>query len=235
MAEVIIALDLPADDARRLLDRIPEARWVKVGSVLFTREGPGLVRELAARGLSVFLDLKWHDIPNTVAASVEAATGLGVAMATVHTLGGGEMLRAAVAAAGTGLGLVGVTVLTSHSMESYGAALGRQELVLLDEVGRLADSARAAGLRGVVCSPLEVGAVRERLPRDAWVVVPGIRRSADPAGDQVRTSSPAEAARAGATHLVVGRPILAATDPRAAYLEMADDAGPGVGRGAQGT
>lgn len=229
MAEVIIALDLPGGDARRLLDRVPEARWVKVGSVLFTREGPGLARDLVSRGLSVFLDLKWHDIPNTVAGSVEAALGLGVAMATVHTLGGSDMLKAAAAAAGPRLALVGVTVLTSHSREGYGAAVGREPLVVLDEVERLTDSARAAGLRGVVCSPLEVETVRARLPREAWVVVPGIRRSGDPAGDQVRTASPAEAAAAGATHLVVGRPILAASDPRAVYLEMAAAARQGAG------
>jgi orotidine-5'-phosphate decarboxylase len=225
MAEIIIALDLPGDEARRLLDRVPEARWVKVGSVLFTREGPGLARDLVARGLSVFLDLKWHDIPNTVAGSVEAASGLGAAMATVHTLGGVEMLKAAAAAAGPRLGLVGVTVLTSHSRESFATAVGRQDVVLLDEVARLAESACSAGLRGVVCSPLEVRTVRPRLPREGWVVVPGIRRTGDPAGDQVRTASPGEAAKSGATHLVVGRPILAATDPRAVYLEMAAQAG----------
>jgi orotidine-5'-phosphate decarboxylase len=227
MAEVIVALDLPGGDARRLLDRIPEARWVKVGSVLYTREGPGLARDLVARGLSVFLDLKWHDIPNTVAGAVEAASELGVAMATVHTLGGAEMLKAAVQAAGGRLGLVGVTVLTSHSPPSFSAAVGRPEVVLLDEVSRLAEMARLAGLRGVVCSPLEVETVRTRLPREGWVVVPGIRRSGDPAGDQVRTASPGSAAKAGATHLVVGRPILAAADPRAVYLEMAAEAGEG--------
>lgn len=225
MAEVVIALDLPAADARRLLDRVPEVRWVKVGSVLFTREGPPLVRELVGRGISVFLDLKWHDIPNTVAGAVESARELGAAMATVHTLGGEEMLRAAAAAAGPGLGLVGVTVLTSHSRESFGAAVGRDGVELLTEVGRLARTARAAGLRGVVCSPLEVETVRGHLGPDAWIVVPGIRRSSDPAGDQVRTAAPGAAARSGATHLVVGRPILAAPDPRRAYLEMAAEAG----------
>jgi orotidine-5'-phosphate decarboxylase len=225
MAEIIIALDLPGGEARRLLDRIPEARWVKVGSVLFTREGPGLTRDLAARGLSVFLDLKWHDIPNTVAGAVEAASELGVALATVHTLGGGDMLKAAVRAAGGRMGLVGVTVLTSHSPAGFGAAVGRPDVILLDEVARLADVARLAGLQGVVCSPLEVETVRGRLPAGGWVVVPGIRRSGDPAGDQVRTASPGSAAQAGATHLVVGRPILSAGDPRAVFLEMATEAG----------
>jgi len=229
MAEIIIALDLPGLEARRLLDRIPEARWVKVGSVLFTREGPGLTRDLAARGLSVFLDLKWHDIPNTVAGAVEAAADLGVAMATVHTLGGSEMLRAAAHAAGGRVRLVGVTVLTSHSPPGFGAAVGRPEVVLLDEVARLTDAARLAGLQGVVCSPLEVETVRRRLPASGWVVVPGIRRSGDPVGDQVRTASPGIAAQAGATHLVIGRPICSAGDPRAVYLEMAAEAGEGSG------
>lgn len=225
MAELIVALDLPGDAARRLLDRIPEARWVKVGSILFTREGPGLIRELAERGLQVFLDLKWHDIPHTVAGAVESAAGLGVTMATVHTLGGAEMMAEAARASGGRLGVVGVTVLTSHSPAGYGQATGRgPEVVLLEEVGRLADAARQAGLRGVVCSPLEVGLVRSRLGAEAWVVVPGIRRAADAAGDQVRTATPDAAARAGATHLVVGRPILQAPDPRAVFVEMAEAA-----------
>ncbi len=126
VAEVIVALDLPtARDALRLLDRIPGARWVKVGSVLMTREGPALLRDLADRGLKVFLDLKWHDIPNTVVGAVEAARSQGVVMATVHTLGGEAMMRAAGEAAGRDLGLVGVTVLTSHSPEEYATAVGR--------------------------------------------------------------------------------------------------------------
>ncbi len=222
MAELILALDLPADDARRLLDRIPEVRWVKVGSILFTREGPSLVRELRARALEVFLDLKWHDIPHTVAGAVTSALDLGVAMTTVHTLGGSEMMREAVRASGGRVGVVGVTVLTSHGPADYAATLGRgREVALLDEVARLAGAAREAGLRGVVCSPLEVATVRSQLGGNAWVVVPGIRRSEDPAGDQARTATPETAARAGASHLVVGRPILQAGDPRAVYQEMA--------------
>ncbi len=226
MAELIIALDLAADDARRLLDRIPEARWVKVGSILFTREGPPLVRELAARGLQVFLDLKWHDIPHTVAGAVESAADLGVAMATVHTLGGSAMMREAARASAGRVGVVGVTVLTSHASTDYTTTLGRGgEVVLLDEVARLAGAARAAGLRGIVCSPLEVATVRATLGPEAWVVVPGIRRSGDPAGDQVRTATPEAAAQAGASHLVVGRPILQAGNPQSVFREMAAAAG----------
>ncbi len=220
MAEIIIALDLSADEARRLLDRIPEARWVKVGSILFTHEGPALLQELQARGLQVFLDLKWHDIPHTVSEAVAAARELGVAMATVHTLGGTVMMAEAAAAAGDTLGIVGVTVLTSHSPESFGEATGRAVPVLLPEVERLARLARTARLRGVVCSPLEVARVREAWGTGGWIVVPGIRRPGDAAGDQVRTAGPGEAVAAGATHLVVGRPIIQAPDPAAAFRDM---------------
>jgi len=220
VAEVILALDLPGDAARRLLDRIPELRWVKVGPILFTREGPGLVRELRSRGLEVFLDLKWHDIPNTVAGAVEAARDLGVAMASVHTLGGREMLDAAVETGGAAIGLVGVTVLTSHSSESFALATGRAEVIVEAEVKRLTTLARDAALRGVVCSPHEATVVRDLLPSSAWIVVPGIRRASDVRGDQVRTASPRQAVMSGATHLVVGRPILEAADPGAAFKEM---------------
>jgi orotidine-5'-phosphate decarboxylase len=224
MAEIILALDLPADDARRLLDRVPEARWVKVGSILFTREGPALVEELRLRGLQVFLDLKWHDIPHTVSEAVSAARDLGVAMATVHTLGGSAMMAAAANAAGEGLGIVGVTVLTSHSPASLGEVVGRQDPEPLAEVERLAGLARTAGLRGVVCSPLEIARVRQLWGGAGWIVVPGIRRPGDAVGDQVRTAGPADAVRAGATHLVVGRPILQAPDPSVAFAEMQEAA-----------
>jgi orotidine-5'-phosphate decarboxylase len=225
VAEIVLALDLPGDAARRLLDRIPELRWVKVGSVLFGREGPPLVRELCARRLRVFLDLKWHDIPNTVAGAVEAAADLGVAMATVHTLGGTAMMEAAARSAAGRVGLVGVTVLTSHSPESYGAAVGRTAVVMQAEVARLARTALGAGLAGIVCSPLEVAATRAAVGPAAWIVVPGIRRSGEASGDQVRTAAPAEAVQAGATHLVVGRPVLQAADPRGAFLELQSAAG----------
>lgn len=224
MSEVIIALDLPGDDARRLLDRIPEARWVKIGSILFASEGPPLVRELVKRGLKVFLDLKWHDIPNTVAGAVESAKELGIAMATVHTLGGRAMMEAAAKAAGAEVGVVGVTVLTSHTPESYGRAVGREGVTVMNEVSRLAGEALGAGLRGIVCSPLEVATVRTAVGGHGWIVVPGIRRPGDAAGDQARTAGPAEATRAGATHLVVGRPVLQATDARAAFLEIQQSA-----------
>ncbi|MGB7211401.1 MAG: orotidine-5'-phosphate decarboxylase [Gemmatimonadales bacterium] len=221
MVEIIAALDLSGrDDALRWLDRVPALRWVKVGSVLMTREGAPFIRELTGRGLAVFLDLKWHDIPNTVAGAVAAARSLGVGMATVHALGGRAMLEAAAEAAGEGLGLVGVTVLTSLDAAALAAAIGRPEIDPAREVERLAHTARDAGLRGVVCSPLEAASVRRVIGPEGWVVVPGIRRSGDPAGDQARTATPLEAIRAGASHLVVGRPLLNAPDPAAALAEF---------------
>jgi orotidine-5'-phosphate decarboxylase len=220
-ADLILALDLPADPARRLIDRLPEVRWVKVGSILMTRAGPGLVGELTGRGLSVFLDLKWHDIPNTVAEAVESAVELGVAMVTVHTLGGPEMMAAAGAAAAGRVAVVGVTVLTSHTPASYGAAVGHPVPDLVMEVTRQARNAVAAGLAGVVCSPREAAPVRAALGAGPLIVVPGIRRPEDSRDDQNRTATPAEAIRAGATHLVVGRPVLRADDPAGAWASLA--------------
>ena len=225
MAELIIALDLPsAAEAFRLLDRIPEARWVKVGPILFTREGPPLVRALKARGLDVFLDLKWHDIPNTVAGAVSAAVEEGVSLVTIHTLGGQAMMEAAARAADGRVAIVGVTVLTSHEPAGFAGVVGRPVPDLEAEVVRLARAAGQAGLSGVVCSPHEIRAVTGVLPTGAWVVVPGIRRAEDAAGDQARTAGPAAAAAAGATHLVVGRPVLHAADPAAAFRAVCAEA-----------
>ena len=222
--ELVLALDLPdAGAAIGMLERLPEVRWVKVGSILMTREGPALVRDLVGRNLQVFLDLKWHDIPNTVREAVTAARGLGVRMVTVHTLGGIEMMTAAAEAAGPDLAVVGVTVLTSHTAGSYGAALGRSEPDLVAEAVRQARNAVQAGVTGVVCSPREAGPVRQAVGAGPLIVVPGIRRATDPADDQSRTASPLEAGRAGATHLVIGRPVLRAGDPRAAWTSLLAD------------
>ncbi len=222
MAELILALDLPdRASALRMLDRLPALRWVKIGSILMTAEGPGLVREIRARRLSVFLDLKWHDIPNTVRGAVAVARGLGVQMTTVHLLGGPVMLRAAAEAAGDDLAVVGVTVLTSHDEAEYAFATGRPSVRLLDEAARLARIGMAAGLAGVVSSPLEVDRLRSGLGPAPLIVVPGIRRPSDVSGDQSRTATPSEAVRQGATHLVIGRPVLLASDPAAAFEELA--------------
>ena len=232
MAELILALDLPTrDEALWLLDRLPRLHWVKVGSILMTAHGPELVRELTRRGLQVFLDLKWHDIPNTVAGAVTAARHLGVSMATVHIAGGQDMMRAAADAADGSLAVVGVTVLTSQRTSSTddtddtdSSSRKRQSASSassVDEaVENLARSAMDAGLAGVVCSPLEAARIRQAIGPKPLIVTPGIRRPTDPPGDQARTSGPREAVRAGATHLVVGRPILEAKDPLAALEEF---------------
>jgi orotidine-5'-phosphate decarboxylase len=221
VAELILALDLPhAADALALLDRIPELGWVKVGSVLMTREGPEFIRELRKRGLKVFLDLKWHDIPNTVAGAVTAAREIGVSMATVHTLGGTAMLEAAVLAGGPDLALVGVTVLTSHDPATYSRALGVSDVDIGREVERQALIGASAGLRGFVCSAHEVSLLRRSLGPDPYIIVPGIRRGSDAVGDQVRVATAKDAVDSGATHLVVGRPVLQASDPALVLKEF---------------
>lgn len=220
MAELIVAFDQATGrEALSLAARLPDLRWAKLGPVLYVREGPALVREFAARGVGVFLDLKWHDIPTTVSGAVTAARELGVAMATVHCLGGATMLAAAARAAGD-LALVGVTVLTSHDAASFEQVVGRGVPDLGFEAERLARAAVAAGLRGVVASGHEVGLLRELLGGEPWIVVPGVRLPGDAAGDQARTVTPAEAVRRGATHLVVGRPISRAADPPAVYQRI---------------
>lgn len=221
MAELIVAFDVASGtEALHLADQLPGLRWVKLGPVLHVREGPALVREFTTRGVRVFLDLKWHDIPNAVAGAVTAARELGVSLATVHCLGGRAMIEAAVAAAGD-LPLVGVTVLTSHDATAFAQILGSEVPDLGFEVERLARTAVDAGLRGIVASGDELGRLRATLGPNPWIVVPGIRMPGDSAGDQVRTVSPADAVRRGATHLVVGRPVTAARDPAAAYHRIA--------------
>jgi orotidine-5'-phosphate decarboxylase len=224
VAELIVAFDLPnGREALALAGRLRGLRWAKIGPVLFGREGPSLVKEFTQRGIRVFLDLKWHDIPNIVASAVTAARELGVSMTTVHCLGGRAMLTAAAqAAAGADLALVGVTVLTSHDAGELEGILGRGVPDVGFEAERLARTALQVGLRGVVTSGQEVGLLREALGSEPWIVVPGIRAPGDASGDQVRTIEPAEAVRRGATHLVVGRPITAAPDPLAAYQRLVE-------------
>lgn len=220
MAELIVAFDHASGrEALALAERLPDLAWAKIGPILYVREGPALVREFTARGARVFLDLKWHDIPSTVAGAAAAARDLGVQLATVHCLGGAEMLAAAAAAAGP-MALVGVTVLTSHRPGSFGTVLGRDVPAVAPEVERLARLAGGAGLRGVVAAGSEIAPARRALGPDAWIVVPGVRRPSDAAGDQARTVAPGEAVGAGATHLVVGRPITQSADPAAAYREI---------------
>lgn len=220
MAELIVALDLPdAPAAVALLDLLPERCAVKVGSVLMTRAGSGLVRSLVANGHPVFLDLKWHDIPNTVHGAVLSAVELGVEMVTVHASGGTAMLAAAVAAGAGRVKVVAVTVLTSHDAAGFAAATGRGSVVVEDEVARLAELAMAAGVDGVVCSAHELSRVRP-IVGPGRLVVPGIRPAGGEIGDQQRVATPAAAVAAGATHLVVGRPILGAAEPGRAWAEF---------------
>ena len=218
MAELVVALDLPSGrEALALAARLPALKWVKLGSMLYVREGPALLRELRARGVRVFLDLKWHDIPSVVAPAVEAARELGAAMATVHCLGGSAMLSAAATAAAGELALVGVTVLTSHDAADFEQVVGRGVPDLGCEAERLARIALQAGLRGVVASGRELALLREALGPAPWIVVPGVRAPGDPPGDQARTVTPQDAVRGGATHLVIGRPITLAKDPVGVY------------------
>jgi orotidine-5'-phosphate decarboxylase len=225
VAEVIVALDLPtAEDALRLVDQLAGLRWAKVGPVLFVREGPALVRELKAREISVFLDLKWHDIPNTVAEAARQAAALEVDLATVHTLGGRAMLEAAVGAAGA-MRLAAVTVLTSHTPETYAEVVGRGAASeVLSEAVRLARLAVGAGVGALVTSPHEAAVVAEVAGPDRWLVVPGIRPAGSAADDQKRAATPREAVAAGATHLVVGRPVTRAERPAAVYQELCEAA-----------
>jgi orotidine-5'-phosphate decarboxylase len=227
----IVALDVPdAAAALALLDRLgASATFVKVGLQLFTAEGPGIVRELRGRGLRIFLDLKLHDIPNTVAHAVKSAAALEVELLTVHASGGAAMLRAAAeAAAGTPLTLLGVTVLTSLDERELAEAWGRERVEMEGEVERLARLAAACGIPGVVAAVREVEAVRRAAP-GLRVLTPGIRLAGDARGDQSRTATPAEAARLGANYVVLGRSVTSVDDPAAALNrainEMAESAG----------
>jgi orotidine-5'-phosphate decarboxylase len=226
MADIIVALDLPsAEEALDFVDRIGDAvDFYKVGSPLFTRSGPPLVRELRSRGCRVFLDLKYHDIPSTVANAVAAAADLDVQMLTVHASGGPAMLRAARdAVADDGPRLLGVTILTSFSAVDVEQVWDKQIRSVRDEVARLAGLAVDAGIQGIVTSPLEVEALKRRHGADLLVVTPGIRAPTDRQGDQTRTAAPADAVRAGADFLVVGRPVLHADDPLAVIASIRND------------
>lgn len=221
---IIAALDVPtAEQALNLAQEIaPAVGAFKIGKELFTSAGPDIVKRVRDTGASVFLDLKFHDIPNTVAKAIASAVRLDVQMVTIHTSGGSEMMRAAEQAAqqtalqaGHNAPLVlGVTVLTSHDANTL-AELGWEPNVG-KQVERLASLAAKSGLRGLVCSPLEIVTLRKILPAAMQLVTPGIRTGAEKADDQKRTLTPREAMAAGASWLVIGRPIYAAPNPRAA-------------------
>ena len=222
---VIVALDFPrARPALALVDRLgPACTFYKVGLELYTAEGAAVVRALRERGKHVFLDLKLHDIPNTVARATARAGDLGVRFLTVHAAGGAAMLEAAAAAAPPALTLLGVTILTSLDERGLGAVLGRRVADVAAEAERLARLVREAGVGGAVCAASEAGRIRAALGPDAAVVTPGIRGPGEPRHDQRRVRTPAEAFRAGATHIVVGRPVSAAPDPAEAFARIAAD------------
>jgi orotidine-5'-phosphate decarboxylase len=224
MTEIIVALDLPSSrEALTLVDRLgDEIDYYKVGSPLFTRVGPGIIEELTKRGKRVFLDLKFHDIPNTVAQAVAAAAALGVDMLTLHASGGSAMLRAAREAVppGEGTRLLGVTLLTSFSAADVEEVWDKELRSLREEVARLATIAADAGLDGVIASAMEAEALKRKHGPEFLVITPGIRPAGHLAGDQARIATPADATIAGSDYLVVGRPVLNAKEPEDVIAEI---------------
>ena len=218
----IVALDVPdLDAALQLVRTLGEAcRFYKVGSELFTAAGPRVVHALREQGCEVFLDLKFHDIPNTVRAGVRRAGALGARLVTVHASGGREMLAAAVEGAGDACGVLAVTVLTSHDAASLGESWGREVEDVRAEVLRLARLARDAGAHGIVCSGEEAGAVAAEHGGRLRMLVPGVRLQGGATHDQARVVTPAAARAAGASWIILGRAVTAAPDPAAAMREV---------------
>jgi len=226
--KLIVALDVSsAAAAQKIVSAVGDsALTYKVGMQLYTAEGPRVVRDLVAAGRRVFLDLKYHDIPNTVASAVREAAQLGVSMLTVHASGSEKMLRAAVEAArnvNPALIVLGVSVLTSMGEDDLDKIGIRDPLV--DEVLRLAALALKCGCQGIVTSAREAAAVRGELGREFAIVTPGVRPAGAGYADQVRVVTPAEAIAAGASHIVVGRPITGAEDPASAAREILREIG----------
>ena len=222
--KIIIAVDA-ADSAAafKLIDPLAaEGCIFKIGLQLFTAEGPAFVREIRSRGAKVFLDLKFHDIPNTAKEAVRSAVALGVEMTTIHLAGGPSMVAESVKAAeGAGTLVLGVTVLTSLSdadLNQIGVPHSAAQQVM-----QLAAMGVASGLRGVVASPLEIAILREKFGRSLTIVTPGVRPAGSDMGDQHRVLTPGQAIRLGADFLVIGRPITAAPSPRDAFLRIADE------------
>ncbi|ACL05020.1 orotidine 5'-phosphate decarboxylase [Desulfatibacillum aliphaticivorans] len=214
---IIFALDVPSLDQASHYAKLlaPHIGMFKVGLELFAAEGPSVVKEVLNAGNRVFLDLKLHDIPKTVERAMSVLAGLGVSLATVHTTGGPDMLKAAVEGAQGKLGVLGVTVLTSE---------GGNPQTISDRVLLRAETAKEAGCAGVVCSGLEAAKVRQAVGEDFFIVTPGIRMADDNSkDDQKRVVTPGLAVRSGASHIVVGRPIRDAADPVQAAKAMALD------------
>lgn len=211
----IVALDLSdLERAIALVRRLgASCDFYKIGSELFTACGPAVVEAVRAEGKRVFLDLKFHDIPNTVRAAARSAASIGASLLTVHATGGPAMIAAGVQGAGEGCGVLAVTVLTSLDSAGLSDILGRRVEVVADEVSRLATVAMAGGAHGVVCSGAEAARVVAEHDGRLATLVPGVRLPGDSADDQRRVVTPSEAARAGAAYIVLGRTVTAATDP----------------------
>jgi orotidine-5'-phosphate decarboxylase len=211
--KIIVALDVAT--AEEALDRVARLRglisFFKVGLQLYTSAGPELVRRVIDKGSKVFLDLKLHDIPNTVASAVTSATTLGIDMLTIHLSGGETMIRAATEAAKQKVTILGVTVLTSQTEETLGSIGVTEDLE--KHVLRLANLGVECGVGGLVSSPREAAMLRKQIPPEIKIVTPGIRPKSEAAGDQKRVTTPREAIEAGADYLVIGRPIVGAPDP----------------------
>jgi len=218
--KIIVALDVPTKkEALKLVEKLrDQISFFKIGLQLYTEEGPGIVRTVSATGSKVWLDLKLHDIPNTVAKAVESASRLGVQMLTIHLSGGSEMVRAATATRINDMLLLGVTVLTSATEETL-REIGIQGKID-DQVLRLAKLGVEAGIDGVVASPHEIKSLRREFGNKIRIVVPGIRPSWSEPGDQRRTMTPYEALEAGADYLVIGRPIVAHPNPNEAVAKV---------------
>ena len=224
---IIVALDCPADEAIVLGEKLTgHASWVKVGMTLYYAVGPAIIHDFHKLGFKVFVDLKLHDIPHQVQGAAASVAAAGADLMTVHASGGEAMMAAAVKGAGSGARqngretplICGITVLTSMDAETLASVGVADETAV--QVNRLASLAKQAGLDGIVCSPQEAAAMRELLGPDATIVTPGVRPAGASLGDQSRVATPAAAFGAGASHLVIGRPITQAADPVAAFEEI---------------
>ncbi|MFN2397646.1 MAG: orotidine-5'-phosphate decarboxylase [Gemmatimonadaceae bacterium] len=221
-ARAIVALDTPTlNAARSIVDALgADCDFYKVGSELFTVAGPRVVEWLLGREKDVFLDLKFHDIPNTVRGASRNVAAIGARLLTVHAVGGSQMIRAAVEGAGERCGVLAVTVLTSLDAGALGTTLGRAVGSMSEEVLRAADMAHASGAHGVVCAGAEAAAVHAKFGDALAILIPGIRTEGSPAHDQARVVTPREAAHAGASYIVAGRAVTAAPDPLTAFREI---------------
>jgi orotidine-5'-phosphate decarboxylase len=221
--KIIVALDVPTkEEALKIVEKLrDQISFFKIGLQLYIAEGPAIVRAVSSTGSKVWLDLKLHDIPNTVARAVESTSRLGVQMLTIHLSGGSKMLHAATAARVNNMLLLGVTVLTSATEETL-REIGIQDRVD-DQVLRLASLGIEAGIDGVVASSHEIKSLRREFGDKIKLVVPGIRPSWSDADDQKRTMTPCEALEAGADYLVVGRPIIAHPNPPEAVAKILDE------------